>query len=357
MVSLPAISSDALTRAGQWLLHSGIQEPIGGVARYYRADLQRNNPVSTEITGYHASALIYLHNVSERQEYLDRAIETAHFLARHAWNPELAIFPFEYPQASPAYFFDCGIIVRGLLAVWRVTREQELLDVAAACGHGMLASFDAGFDFHPVLELPSKAPALRDSRWSRSSGCYQLKVALAWHELAEATGDGRFTDAYFRVLNQAVDSHEAFLPGHTDAAKTMDRLHAYSYFLEGLLPVLPQGALCEGIQRVAHFLHTIAPTFARSDVYAQLLRMRLYADAAAVLPLDRGTAAMEAEALAKFQTESGDPREDGGFYFGCDANGMLPHVNPVSTAFGMQALAMWNDYQSGRPLPDRRLLI
>jgi hypothetical protein len=357
MESLPAISTHPLERAGQWLLHSGIQGPERGVARFYRADLQRNNPVSTEITGYHASALIYLHQVSTRQHYLDRAIETAHFLTRQAWDANLQIFPFEYPGPSPAYFFDCGIVIRGLLAVWRITREQELLDIAAAAGDGMLRAFDAGFDFHPVLELPSKAAALRDPRWSRSSGCYQLKVGLSWHELAEETGEARFRDAYARMLEQAVESHVEFLPGHTDAAKTMDRLHAYSYFLEGLLPALPQPALCEGIQRVAHFLHTIAPSFARSDVYAQLLRVRLYAHAAGVLPLDRGTAAIEADALSRFQAESDDPRVDGGFYFGRVAAGMLPHVNPVSTAFGMQALAMWNAYLSGGLLPDRRLLV
>jgi hypothetical protein len=137
----------------------------------------------------------------------------------------------------------------------------------------------------------------------------------------------------------------------------MDRLLAYLYFLESLLPALPLPALGEGIQRVAHFLHTIAPAFARSDVYAQLLRVRLYANAEGALPLDRGTAAMEADALATFQAACDDPRVDGGFYFGRDAGGMLPYVNPVSTAFGMQALAMWNAYQSGGPLPGRRLLI
>ena len=346
-----------LDRAGQWLLHSGIQAPEGGVARFYRSDLARNHPVSTEITGYHASALIYLHHVTKRPEYLNCAIETARFLTRRAWDEELRIFPFEYPDQSPAYFFDCGIIIRGLLAVWRVTRDREFLDVAVACGYGMLQAFDAGSDFHPVLELPSKVPASRNGRWSQSSGCYQLKVALGWHELAEESGEMRFREAYARMLEQSLAVESAFLPGHDDPAKVMDRLHAYSYFLEGLLPVLHQPALVDGIRRVASFLETIAPTFARSDVYAQLLRVRLYADAAGVLPLERGTAEKEVAALEEFQAASEDARIDGGFYFGRNGSGFLPYVNPVSTAFAMQALQMWRDYQERAPLPDRRLLI
>lgn len=355
--SLPSSSLQPLERAGQWLLHSGIQGGECGVARFYRSDVERSNPVSTEITGYHASALVYLHAATGCREYRERAIATARFLTRRAWNPELQLFPFEYPEECPAYFFDSGIILRGLLAVWRMTQDSEFLDTALACGHGMLSAFDAGFDFHPVLELPSKRPALRDPRWSRSSGCYQLKAALGWHELAEQSGDERFEGAYRRLLRQAVAEHWEFLPGHTDQERVMDRLHAYCYFLEALISGEPEPALAEGIQRVAHFLHTIAPSFVRSDVYAQLLRVRLYADGAGILLLDRGTAAMEAEALAKFQARSPDRRIDGGFYFGSKDGRFLPFVNPVSTVFGMQALEMWRNYQEGAGVPSTHMLI
>src|ERR1700719_4375150 len=63
--------------AGMWFLRSGIQETNGGVARYYRADLQRNLPVSTEITGYAISALIYLHSITHDAQYLERAADAA----------------------------------------------------------------------------------------------------------------------------------------------------------------------------------------------------------------------------------------------------------------------------------------
>jgi hypothetical protein len=347
----------SLARASAWLLDSGIQSDNGGVARFYRTDLARNNPISTEITGYHASALIYLHSLTGDARLLDRAIHTARFLTTLAWDAGLRTFPFEYPDSAHAYFFDCGIIIRGLLSVWRATRDRAFLDAARACGDGMLTDFDAGFDFHPVLDLPSKSPALRDPRWSRSSGCYQLKVALGWFELYEETAEEKFHDAYRRMQAQALASHEQFLPGHTDPERVMDRLHAYCYFLEAMLPVLPHAALAIGIQRVSHLLHTIAPAFARSDVYAQLLRMRLYAAAEGVLALDSHTAAIEAESLARFQAQSPDPRIDGGFWFGGKRGEMLPYVNPVSTVFGIQALEMWRTFHQTGRLPDRTLLI
>jgi len=90
------------------------------VARYYRSDVQRNAPVSTEITGYTVSALLFLHQRTHHADLLDAALRAARFLTRSAWDKRLNTFPFEQPNGDRskalAYFFDCGIIVRGLLA-------------------------------------------------------------------------------------------------------------------------------------------------------------------------------------------------------------------------------------------------
>jgi hypothetical protein len=328
-----------LQRAGQWLLQSGIQSPEGGVARYYRSDLQRNNPVSTEITGYSASALAYLHKKTGATIYLERAVKTAQFLARQGWNRELQTFPFEWPELTPTYFFDCGIIVRGLMAVWRLSKEDEYLDAAAAGARAMGRDFASAVDFHPILELPSKHPAARDSRWSRSSGCYQLKAALAWLDLADVTGDKDFRAWFDRALEVAIRDDAGFLPGADDEARVMDRLHAYLYYLEALTRVGRN--VSSGIERVAGYLHDIAPRFVRSDVYAQLLRVRLISGTR----VDDGEA--ENRELARFQASSADPRIDGGFYFGMKGGSFLPYVNPVSTTFGLQAMRMWDDHKAG----------
>ncbi|HEY1497525.1 MAG TPA: hypothetical protein VGF49_23365, partial [Candidatus Solibacter sp.] len=71
--------SPQLARTGEWFLRSGIQESNGGVARYYRTDVCRNLPVSTEITGYAVSALVYLHSVNKDPRFLERAITAARF--------------------------------------------------------------------------------------------------------------------------------------------------------------------------------------------------------------------------------------------------------------------------------------
>jgi len=346
-----------LSRAGEWFLRSGIQEPNGGVARYYRTDLERNHAVSTEITAYAASALVYLHTTTKDPRYLDRALAAARFLTRTAWDSASETMPFEIDPPAAAYFFDCGIVVRGLVSVWRVTAEAEFLDVATALGQSMVRDFaSADGSFHPILSLPGKLPLGHDTgRWSRSPGCYQLKAAMAWRDLLEATADERFREPYERVLAYSLDTCDGFLPGHPERFKVMDRLHAFLYFLEGLLPSAQQprcaAAIRDGIPRAAHYLREIAPEFERSDVYAQLLRMRLYADRAGALPLDHTAAQFEAEKLAQFQTAGG------GFYFGRKAGDWLPYVNPVSSAFALQALGLWDECRTGKARVFRHLMI
>jgi hypothetical protein len=345
-VSKPFTSSPAARSAAAWFLASGIQQPNGGVARYYRSDSHSYAAVSTEITGYAASVLTWLDEVGAGGECLEGAERAAGYLIR-IWDERSSTFPFEpvsNGNAAHAYFFDCGIIARGLLAVWRATRKAEYLEKAKECALSMAFDFMADEGMHPVLQLPEKEPVSYEPRWSRRPGCYQLKSAMAWVDLSEATGRAELISAYERMVAFSLANHGEFLPGDPADDKVMDRLHAYAYFLEGLLPVAQRDesreAIAGGIDRISEYLRKIAPVFARSDVYAQLLRLRLYADRLGIAPLDERSAAEEAGEIPKFQI-------GGGFYFGAKNGTLLPFVNPVSTAFCVQALVMWEQFQRG----------
>ena len=117
-----------------------------------------------------------------------------------------------------------------------------------------------------------------------------LPTALAWFDLFEETWNPAFLKAYDESLAHALVDSATFLPGESNREKVMDRLHAYSYFLEAILPRADRPecaqALCAGIDRVAHYTAAISPAFARSDVYAQLLRVRLWASDMGVVPLN-----------------------------------------------------------------------
>ncbi len=351
-----------LEHAGCWFRCSGIQEASGGVARYYRSDIGRNLPVSNEITGYAASALAYFYAITGETGCREAAIRAARSLTRQAWDASASAFPFE-PGSDRAYFFDTGIIVRGLLAVWRMTGEEEFLD------RGREAALSLAFDFlgdgehHPIISLPDKQPLAHEPRWSRSPGCYQLKAALAWHDIAQACGDQHAEKLYESALAGALRTHESFLAAEVDREKTMDRLHAYAYFLEGLLPAAAtdaaRAALTSGLARASALRREIGPLFERSDVAAQLLRVRLIAHRLNAVALNEAEACEEAACAAFYQApgDHADPHLRGGFFFGSRGGELLPFSNPVSTAFCAQALELWRQHQEGRWSFDLQQLI
>jgi len=321
--------------AVQWFERSGIQEASGGVARYHLLAEGRNLPVSTEITGYALSALTWAGS-------LEAARRAADYLVDVAWQPSIAAMPFEVADPMPpSYFFDCGIIARGLLAFHRRTGEANYFNAAREIGLAMNRDFwsPAG-EIHPILSLPSKEAWPYEKRWSREPGCFQLKSALAWSDLG-------FDEWYERALAFSLRTHDSFLPGDPDPLRVMDRLHAYCYFLEALCKhrTRTREVLQGGIARVAGLLREISPRFERSDVCAQLLRVRLLASD--VIELDVNEAEYEATHCASHQRFGGPAIEDGGFGFGVREGAALPYMNPVSTAFCMQASAWWSDWRNG----------
>jgi hypothetical protein len=274
--------------------------------------------------------------------------------------------PFEWADNGNlperhSYFFDNGIIARGLVRLWRRSGDSAYLDTAVRCAESMRRDFVNPADIHPILELPSKRPAPRDARWSRSSGCYQLKSALAWLDVAGCVPGSTYEREYDKALERALRTHSGFFSQEPAPERVMDRLHAYGYFLEALLPRAAEPevrlALQQGIALAASHLRRVRAGFERSDANAQLLRVRLWASHLGAVPLDETAAAQEAAWAASYQMSSNDPRLDGGFNFGQRAGEPTDFSNPVSTAFCLQALAMWQDHLEGRPPAGWRTLI
>lgn len=239
------------------------------------------------------------------------------------------------PRSS--HLFDCGIVARGLIALWRITGECELVDAAQAIAHSMARDF-AREDgtYWPVLALPEKTPVPLDAaRWSRMPGCYQLKSAMAWRELAAITGDIAWRELYDSALETAMSSHELYLDGIADPHQAMDRLHPYLYFLEALLAHTEHSLVVrEAAERVKTAIRDLAPRFERADAAAQLLRVQCAI----------GAPAADCDAMALRVREF--QRSDGGYYFGRKAGEWIPHVSPVPTAFAMQALEWYERRES-----------
>ncbi len=345
-------------RAGlQWLAHSGIQAASGGLSRYYRGDTEEYKNISTEITAYGVQGYLQLPMPGE-PGLLSHALRAGQFLCYDAGDPEAGVFPFEvprtgFPPSHLVYFFDCGIIIRGLIALWNATTDPMYLERAERCGATMLQRMSrVDGTFFAVLDLASGVPSANPEVWSLDADVYQLKVGLAFLELAELTSSGLFSRTAEGLLQWSLRRHEMFLPGCDAKDQVSDRIHAYCYFLEGLLPFVEKQfecalALQTSIARVESLIAETAAVLERCDCVAQLLRLRLIADYMGFVEIDLAAASREVERIAGFQLHTEDPRTNGTFSFGRRHGELVCHANPVSTIFALQALRMWQEYQNG----------
>ena len=91
-------------------------------------------------------------------------------LCRKAWDAAGSTFPFE-PGSDRAYFFDTGIIVRGLACgMARRPDDEEFLMRAREAALSLAFDFMGDGVFHPIISLPEKQPLPYEPRWSRSPG-------------------------------------------------------------------------------------------------------------------------------------------------------------------------------------------
>jgi hypothetical protein len=341
----------------RWLITSGIQGESGGIARYYLSDDRRYRNTSTVNTGYFISALLKT-NENGEGELLDHATKAGRFLVEQAFDANLELFRTEVgdadePGTREARFFDCCIAARALLHLWQATSDPVFLDRAERCGVALRTRMSrVDGSFFPLLDLRSGEPSAGTDSWSVEAEVYQLKSSLSFLELSEATGNREFDTSMQLMLNWCLKTHEGFVRGDDDPENIMDRLHAYCYFLEGLLPVADEDmkashALQHGVLDVENLMGEVAVGYQRCDVVAQLLRLRLYADRVGIMELDFAQAEKEALAIEQFQHQSTDPKIDGGFAFARRNGTLTPHVNPATTAVAIQALAMWEQAEDG----------
>ena len=354
-----------LTRAGEWFLHSGIQEPNGGVARYYCADAGCNRAVSTEITGYAASAYVYLHSLTRDPRYLEAALRAARFLSRTAWNAETCAMPFEMDPPALAYFFDCGIV--GSRPAGGLARHRRR-GISGSGRAGWAAPWRAiscrPKGGHPVLSLPDKRPLERDpARWSRASGCYQLKAAMAWWDLWEATGETEFREPYQRVLDDTLRTCEAFLPGHPDRLKVWTGCTPSCTFWRACCRAprkrVARRPCYNGIRAVERQLRCDRVPNSNAPMSTPSFC------ASACMPIGRApcrwissAAINEANRLAEFQVSAEDPRMEGGYYFGRRDGDLGAARQPRLHGFRAPgAGALGSPLGNGGTQPHRHLLI
>lgn len=384
ILSNPSKPTESLTtrvaNAAEWLVGSGVQvmsdNPLHhqGFASWYEADTQSMPYVYSEITGYLVTQMCDLYDQTGDQRFLASATGAADWLLRTVHEPTggfRCLFPlkpsrFDY-KYDQIYVFDTGVIISGLVNVYRASNQDRFLKAAIKAADWIIeqAQKESG-GFYPVYDLEKQSFIENDSEWSLCSGSYHTKVAIGLVNLYQATNDAKYREAAIKACDfaltfQQTDGRFISFPGEGGTNS-----HPHSYSAEGLWvvgKVLGREDYLQASAKAADWLlswqsvegyiprhfHNGEPLYnERVDILAQALRLASIHLAEGRLP---DTEAVRAKleklvtVIIRNQATSDDSRINGGFYFGRLSSGdVMPHVNVWVTSFSIQGLGRYEGF-------------
>jgi hypothetical protein len=377
----PTLFTPQIRQAARWLVQSGVQiagdNPAheGGFVCWYEQDTHTMPFVYSEITGMLTTMMCSLYQQSHDVQYLNCAIRAGDWLVRTAHSPTggfRCLYPlrpsrFDY-KASRIYAFDCGVILNGLVELYRATRNPKFLAASLNVGDWLVREAQkSNGAFRSVYDIEKNAFIESDQEWSQCSGSYHTKIAGGLANLYDVTRREAYLRAAIRSGEYALgfQQPDGRFVSFPSGVGTHSHPHAYS--AEGLWVLgrylKREDFLLASAQAASwllrwqapdgvspRYVYSDVPVYAeRVDVLAQTLRL-----AAIHLGENRLPGGLRSKlpglvaAMTRHQVESEDPRLNGAFYFGQSSRGeFLPHANVWVTAFAAQGLRLFEQLSQG----------
>jgi len=204
----------------------------------------------TEVTGYAILDYILLHSLTEKIAYIEKARQSANWIINAAQDPCGGVLTRFYfaddsrPDLADSSFsgkkifaFDTAICLRGLVALYTVTKEEPYLKSAQEMGKFLLEKMmGEGGWIHAIYDAGRSEP-LEDNpkKWSRRFGAYHSKVAEALIDLYGVTREERYRLGAESVCSRIAEFQSP--SGNFETSVGLTHLHPQCYAAEGLLHV------------------------------------------------------------------------------------------------------------------------
>jgi len=327
----------------------------------------------SEICGYLITLMCYFHNLKEEKEYIKNGKNTGDWLLHTTYESNGAfrcLFTqgnssiYDYKEGQ-MYSFDNGVIVNGLMNLYRLTKNEKYLAAAVTTSDWLIMSAQepAGL-FKPVYDIERERFFESDKEWSMSSGSYHAKIAIGLLNLYDLTENKKYLDAVIKVcditLGYQVSSgrYISFLSrGGTNA-------HPHCYTAEGLWAagkyLNREDYLQSSTKSIKWLLDSMnndgliprlyfddqAIYYERIDALSQTVRMAIIHISEKRLEESYLNHCEKIiSVILKYQVTDGNKNELGGFHWGKTSKGeKMNHANSWVTAFSIQSLQLYLDY-------------
>lgn len=305
-------SSEVFNDNLRWLLYSGIRIKNGPRRGAVYGWKNLNPPlypfIYTEITGYAITSCVYIYSELHEPEALHAAKDSANWLLQNLHESpssqpcllpagiiEAANFDQKGDLSKQIYAFDNGMVIIGLVNLYKITKDRNLLTAAENMAKSLIERFFDGSKLVAVLDNLYK-PITNNKfgsdgiKWSTVSGAYHSKLSLCLLELSSLTNNDHYakvSDSLCRFALKFQQADGRFITNPDQENVTY--LHPHLYACEGLICAgtkqSNESYLSAGIKGVIWAMkqinrstgglprNTAEKSIEQSDCMAQLLRL------------------------------------------------------------------------------------
>jgi len=231
-----------------WLLYSDIRIKDGqnkGALFGWKNLNPKSFPfIYSEITGYAVTSFSWIYSSLGYDSALQAARESAEWIQRNAQSnllvarpPALGIEPNDLSELF--YSFDNGMIVIGLVNLYKITNDANNLLLAEKITQALIGRFFDGEKLTARLDN-SYNPMMKENtngvvKWSTISGAYHAKLSLALLELSRLTNNPTYSKVSNSICDYAVKLQSSEGQFITNPGSDIVFLHPHLYACEGLI--------------------------------------------------------------------------------------------------------------------------
>jgi hypothetical protein len=368
---------ESLWKAVNWLTRSGIvntdpsrPDTYGSVNAYFDTGRDKYAFAYSEITGYAVTLFVYLYKIYNDKILQDRAIDASKWLMEKALDRNLGGCLCRYDHDDRDFeprrvcTFDNGMILNGIVSLYRITRNSDLLEFAMKIANWLIFDMqneDGSFNVRYVYFKEKPRIGFSYNKWSSQTGAFLCKTSLGLLNLYDVSGEKIYREAAISSGKAALRFQHRDGRFITNALQGYTHLHPHCYTCEAMYVLgnyLHDSEFVESaLQGTQWALGVMNSTYGfptlyspneivvkgeRNDINAQATRLLILRQLNGFETPNR-TIERCIENMLRFHMHSSDQRLDGAFTYGFDEEkGVeVSHPNSWVTMFAVQALTMY----------------
>lgn len=233
----------------------------GGLRDGYKASTNQYQFLYTETTGYLVTYFVNLYRATNTDLYKRRAVLAADFLVDILAVDKLP-YNFDLATKKPdhrCFVFDNAICVQGLVDIYQVTHKKVYLHTAEKIAGWITSMQQTDGSFRAYYDTTDGSSVHAGTDFSADGGCIQIKNAIAFLKLFEATKN----NDYKKIAEKILDKGQIFqlAGGGFRVNKNTETVfsHGHCYATEGYLygwEILKKPGYLETVKKAAVYLQS-----------------------------------------------------------------------------------------------------